>query len=408
VTAFERPSPLRGSPPRTPSGPRGVAVLGSTGSIGVSTLEVVAAFPHRFRVTAIAAGRNLALVREQVRRFRPRLVSVARAEDADALRAELAAEGGRAPQVLAGEEGAVAVASHAPAQVVVSAMVGAVGLRPTLAAIKRGVRVAVANKEPLVIAGHLCREEARRSGAVLFPVDSEHSAIFQVLRGQRAEEISRIFLTGSGGSCRLVADLGAVTVEQALSHPNWRMGAKVTIDSATLMNKGLEVIEARWLFDLPAERIEVLIHGESVVHSLVELVDGSVLAQLAVPDMRLPIGYALSFPERLPLDELDAKLQRLDLCRLGRLSFAAPDRDRFPCLRLAYDALARGGTAPAVLSAANEVAVAAFLRGALRFDQIPRVVEETLSAHAVGGGETLEQLLEADAWARAEAERLAP
>jgi 1-deoxy-D-xylulose-5-phosphate reductoisomerase len=378
-----------------------VALLGSTGSIGVSTLGVVAAHPERFRVVALAAGRNTRLLLEQVRRFRPRLVSLARPEDGEALLASLVSDAQEPPEVLSGEAGALAVAACAEAEVVVSAMVGAAGLRPTLCAIRRGCRVALANKESLVVAGRLCREEARRSGASLLPVDSEHSAIFQALLGHRAEEVTRLILTGSGGPCHHLRDLSEVTVEQALRHPIWSMGPKVTIDSATLMNKGLEVIEAHWLFGIPAGRIEVLIHPESIVHSLVEYVDGSMLAQMAPPDMRLPIAYALSFPERLSLPDLP----RLDLASLGQLTFETPSTKRFPCLELAYRALSLGGTAPAVLSAANEVAVGAFLRGGLRLSQIPSVIERTLQAHQVSAGEELEELLEADAWAREEAIR---
>jgi 1-deoxy-D-xylulose-5-phosphate reductoisomerase len=382
---------------------KGIAILGSTGSIGASALEVVAAAPDRFRVVGLAAGRNIALLAEQVRRFRPGLVSVHLPED----RAELVDRLGDSPaaaelEILAGGEGAVAVASHPGAQVVLCAIVGAVGLRPTLAAIRRGATVAIANKEPLVVAGQLCVEEALRAGATLLPVDSEHSAIFQALRGHRPQDVRRLLLTGSGGPFRTAQDLGAVTVEQALAHPTWSMGPKISIDSATLMNKGLEVIEARWLFDVHAERIEVVIHPESIVHSMVEYVDGSVLAQLSEPDMRIPIAYALAYPERLAL-----AWPRLELTRLARLTFEPPDQARFPCLRLAYQALEQGATYPAVLNAANEVAVEAFLQRRIRFVEIGPIIERTLADHCPGGDPgSVETLLEADAWARRHAETL--
>ncbi len=385
--------------PGRPGG-KGVALLGSTGSIGASALEVIAAFPGAFHVVALAAGRNLDLLAAQARRFRPRLVSVARPEDQDALRERLAGLE-PAPALVCGEAGAVQVASHPDAEIVLCAMVGAVGLAPTLAAIRRGVRVAIANKEPLVVAGRLCVEEARRHGATLLPVDSEHSAVYQSLCGHRAEDVRRLLLTGSGGPFRTVTDLASVTVEQALSHPTWSMGPKITVDSATLMNKGLEVIEARWLFGVEPQRIQVLIHPESIVHSMVEYVDGSIVAQLGPPDMRLPIGYALGYPARLPLE-----LPPLDLARVGCLHFEEPGHERFPCLGLAYRALEAGGTAPAVMNAANEVAVGAFLERRASFTAIPRVIEETLGRHRPLPGDDLAQLLEADAWAREEARRL--
>jgi len=373
---------------------KGVAILGSTGSIGVNALEVVAAAPERFHVVALAAGHNVDRLAEQVRRHRPRLISVADEDHLRQLRRRLSG----APtdlELMCGAEGATAVASHEDASVVLCAMVGAIGLQPTLAALQRGKTVAVANKEPLVMAGQLCVEQARRHGAVLLPVDSEHSAIFQSLRGHRREEVHRLLLTGSGGPFRTVADLRQVTLEQALAHPTWSMGPKITIDSATLMNKGLEVIEARWLFDLEADQIEVLIHPQSVVHSLVEYVDGSVLAQLGTADMRIPIAYALAYPQRMPL-----QLPRLDLTQIGPLTFEAPDRGRFPCLSLAYQALASGPTHPAVLNAANEVAVAAFRQHRISFVQIPSVIERTLAAHQPPPECTLESLLAVDAWAR--------
>jgi 1-deoxy-D-xylulose-5-phosphate reductoisomerase len=389
-----------------------LAILGSTGSIGEQTLSVAEAFPERFRVTALAAGRRVEKLAAQVRRLRPELVAVADAEAAGALRAALGAD---APKIEWGEAGLEAVATH-DADLVVSALVGAVGLRPTLAAIRAGRDVALANKEVLVAAGALVLREVRAYGVRLLPVDSEHSAIFQVLAGQRRADLRRIVLTASGGPFRTwtAERIAAATIEQALAHPNWNMGPKITIDSATLMNKGLEVIEARWLFDVPAERIDVVVHPQSVVHSLVEMEDGSWLAQLGVPDMRGPIAVALAWPERLPLLDAGgplADLAQLDLAATGRLDFEAPDPVRFPCLGLAYAALAADEAAPAALNAANEVAVAAFLDGRITFPEIAATNAAVLEAHrARAGGAVLRDLgdvVEADAWARARArERL--
>jgi 1-deoxy-D-xylulose-5-phosphate reductoisomerase len=373
-----------------------LAVLGSTGSIGEQTLAVAEAFPERFRVVALAAGRNVARLAEQVRRFRPERVSVAGEEQAAELR-QCLRDG---PPVGVGEAGLEAVAVH-PADLVVAGLVGAVGLRPTLAAIAAGRDVALANKEVLVMAGALVVREVARRRVRLLPVDSEHSAVFQVLAGQRPEDVARIVLTASGGPFRTWPEerMARATVQEALRHPNWEMGPKITVDSATLMNKGLEVIEARWLFDVAPERVDVVVHPESIVHSLVELVDGSVLAQLGVPDMRVPIALALSFPERLPL-----AASRLDLAALGALRFEPPDTKRFPALELAYAALRGGEAAPAVLNAANEVAVAAFLEGSLPFPGIARVDGEVLNAFlarpAGGALRDLADVLEADGWGR--------
>ncbi len=379
-----------------------LSVLGSTGSIGEQTLDVVAAFPDRYRIVALAAGRNTEKLAAQVRRFRPGLVSVADAAAAESLGERLPA-GGPRPEVHVGAAGLEAVA-RADADLVVSALVGAVGLRPTLAAIEAGRDVALANKEVLVMAGAPVLRAVRARGVSLLPVDSEHSAIFQALAGQRGEDVARLILTASGGPFRTwsAERIAEAKVADALNHPNWDMGPKITVDSATLMNKGLEVIEARWLFDTPPERVDVVVHPQSIVHSLVEFVDGSVLAQLGLPDMRVPIAVALAHPERLPL-----ALERLDLAALSRLDFEPPDRSRFPCLELAFDALRGGETAPAVLNAANEVAVAAFLEGAIAFPAIAAVNAEVLGAH-VGraGGDTardLQDVLDADAWARARA-----
>ena len=388
-----------------PAGPRRLAVLGSTGSVGEQALGVAAAFPERFSVTALAAGRCVAKLADQVRRFRPALVSVA---DAEAARELAVALGADAPRIAWGEAGLEAVATHS-ADLVVAALVGALGLAPTLAAIRAGRDVALANKEVLVMAGALVLREARARGVRILPVDSEHSAIFQALAGQRAEDLARIVLTASGGPFRSwPADrIAAASVEQALAHPNWMMGPKITIDSATLMNKGLEVIEARWLFDVGPERVEVIVHPQSVVHSLVEMRDGSWLAQLGVPDMRVPIAVALAHPERLPL--LAGGVERLDLAKVARLDFEAPDPVRFPCLGLAYAALASDELAPAVLNAANEEAVAAFLAGRIPFPAIADTNAAVLGAHRAGGTlRDVRDVLEVDVWARVRAgERLA-
>jgi 1-deoxy-D-xylulose-5-phosphate reductoisomerase len=364
---------------------RSFALLGSTGSVGVSTLALVERFPDRFRAVALAAGRNMQVLAEQVRRHRPDLVSVADEASAADLRQR------------------VAVATHPEADLVLSALVGALGLVPTLAAVHAGKHVALANKEVLVVAGELVTRAARDKGVDLLPVDSEHNAIFQALQGQRRSDVKRIVLTASGGPflSRSAAELADVTVAEALNHPTWKMGPKITIDSATLMNKGLEVIEARWLFDVEADRIDVVIHPQSIVHSMVEYIDGSVLAQMAVPDMTIPIAYALAYPERLPLDYL----RPLDLPAAGTLTFVAPDRQRFPCLDLAYRALRAGGTMPAVLNAANEIAVARFLAEDLAYREIPTLVAAVMDAHELAPASNLDVLLAADGWAREAARR---
>ncbi|NRA08204.1 MAG: 1-deoxy-D-xylulose-5-phosphate reductoisomerase [Myxococcales bacterium] len=378
-----------------------VSILGSTGSVGVQTLEVMASFPERYQVMALAAGRNVERLAEQVQRFRPELVSVAEASAAQELRSRL---NGQAVEILVGEEGLEAVAVH-EADLVMAALVGAVGLAPTLAAIRAGRDVALANKEVMVMSGALVLREVRAHGVALVPVDSEHSAIFQALSGAPRDSLQRLILTASGGPFLSWSadEIAQASVEQALAHPNWDMGPKISIDSATLMNKGLEVIEARWLFDVPPERIDVVVHPQSIVHSLVEFVDTSVIAQLGLPDMRVPISVALAHPERLPLD-----LPQLDLARCGRLDFEEPDRKRFPCLDLAFEALAVSEAAPAILNAANEVSVAAFLAGRIRFLEIAAANAAVLNAHVAGGGSgalsDLEDVLAADAWARERAE----
>ncbi|MFI5320429.1 MAG: 1-deoxy-D-xylulose-5-phosphate reductoisomerase [Myxococcota bacterium] len=373
-----------------------LALLGSTGSIGEQTLAVVAEFPARYQVTALAAGKQIDKLAAQVRRFRPQLVAVGDEAGARALRAQL---GGDAPAIEVGAQGLIAVA-EAPADCVVSGLVGAVGLAPTLAAIRKGRDIALANKEVLVMAGALVRREVERHAVTLLPVDSEHSGAFQALAGQRREDVAKLVLTASGGPFRTwsAEQMERATVAEALKHPNWAMGPKITIDSATLANKALEVIEARWLFDLPAEKVGVVVHPQSIVHALVEYVDGSVLAQLGMPDMRVPISLALAWPERLPL-----ALPRLDLAQTKRLDFEPPDPKRFPCLELAWAALAGGEAAPAVFNAANEVAVAAFLAGELPFPAIARTNARVIGAHlAAGGGalSSLDDVLAVDADAR--------
>jgi 1-deoxy-D-xylulose-5-phosphate reductoisomerase len=372
-----------------------LAVLGSTGSIGVTTLDLVARFPERFAAVSLAAGRNVERLAEQVRRFRPRLVATADGEAAAALRAAVPDFGG---EILAGLEGIEQVAVAPEADLVISALVGALGLRPTLRAIEAGKDVALANKEVLVVAGELVQEAARRARVNVFPLDSEHNAIYQAMHGHRRSDVRRIILTASGGPFLRTPreELRTVTTAQALQHPTWKMGSKITIDSSTLMNKGLEVIEAHWLFGLPPEQIDVVIHPQSIVHSLVEYVDGSVLAQLGIPDMSIPISYILAYPERLPLTHLPS----LDLVQAGRLEFVAPDLERFPCLGLAYRALRLKGTAPAVLNAANEVLVDAFLHGRIGYLDIPRIAHAVLERHALVAHPALGELLAADAWAR--------
>jgi 1-deoxy-D-xylulose-5-phosphate reductoisomerase len=372
-----------------------LAILGSTGSIGVTTLDLVARFPERFEIVALAAGRNVRRLAEQARRFRPRVLAAGSTAAADALRRELPEF---ADRIECGADGLSAVATAADADLVVSALVGAVGLEPTLSAIRSGKDVALANKEVLVVAGELITAEARTAGVQVFPLDSEHNAIFQALQGHCRDEVRRLVLTASGGPFlhRPRHTFASVTRDEALRHPTWKMGDKITIDSATLMNKGLEVIEARWLFDVAVENIDVLIHPQSVVHSMVEYMDGSVLAQLGIPDMAIPISYALAYPERLPLDHLPS----LDLAAAGRLEFAAPDLEKFPCLGLAYEALRAGGAAPAVLNAANEVAVAAFLSGHIAFVDIPAILAAVLNAHRPVAAASLEALLQEDRRAR--------
>ncbi|HEX9291836.1 MAG TPA: 1-deoxy-D-xylulose-5-phosphate reductoisomerase [Anaeromyxobacteraceae bacterium] len=375
-----------------------LAILGSTGSIGVQALDVVARAPGRFEVTALAAGKNAERAAEQVRRFRPRVVAMSDRSAARKLRELL---GRDAPEILEGDEGVAAAAALPDVDLVLAAIAGGAGLRSTAAAIEAGKAVGLANKESMVLAGELLMARAAARGVTILPVDSEHSAIFQSLAGHDRAHVRRLLLTASGGPLRTVGarELADVTPARALKHPNWSMGDKITIDSATLMNRGLEVIEARWLFDIDPRRIDIVVHPESIVHSMVEYVDGSVVAQLGVSDMRGPISYALAFPERLRLD-----LPPLDLSRLGRLTFEPPDPVRFPAFTLAYRALEMGGTAPAVLSGADEAAVAAFLAGRCGFTRIAQVCEEVLEAHVVEPLRSVEQALAASDWGRSEAE----
>jgi 1-deoxy-D-xylulose-5-phosphate reductoisomerase len=373
-----------------------LAILGSTGSIGEQTLDVVAAHPNRFQVVSLAAGRRVDRLIEQARLFKPRVVSVADPAEVPAIQTAL----GREVEVVSAEPGLLAVATES-ADLVVAGLVGAVGLPPVLAAIRAGRSIGLANKEVMVMAGAIVRREAEARGVDIIPIDSEHSAIFLCLAGSRTNEIERLILTCSGGPFRTWSPekIAEATVEQALAHPNWSMGDKISIDSATLMNKGLEVIEARWLFDVPAERVDVVVHPQSIVHSLVEYCDRSVLAQLGLPDMRVPIAVALAHPDRIELD-----LPRLELAELARLDFERPDRERFPCLDLAYRAVSGSEAGPAVLNAANEIAVAAFLERQIDFPAIAELNAAVLSAHLKDHlGERLDDLeavLAADGWAR--------
>lgn len=374
-----------------------IVILGSTGSIGTNTLDIVAKFPGKFQVVGLTAGSNVEKMEEQIRTYAPALVALSDESAADRLRTRCK---GLRTTILGGVEGLVKTATMPDADLVISAIVGGAGLVPTLAAIKAGKSIALANKEPMVMAGRLMQEEARKAGVRIFPVDSEHSALFQSMEGHRVADIKRLILTASGGPLWnwTKEQMREVTVEQALKHPNWKMGPKITIDSATLMNKGLEVVEARWLFDIAAAQIEVVVHRESIIHSLVEYTDRSVIAQLGLPDMRTPIAYAMNYPERIPLD-----LPSLDLAQVGALSFCNPDHDRFPCLGFGYDALRIGGTMPAVLNAANEIAVQAFLDRQIRFEGIPETIRRTMDAHRPTEVACLDDALRADAWARAKA-----
>jgi 1-deoxy-D-xylulose-5-phosphate reductoisomerase len=375
-----------------------VSILGSTGSIGQSTLSVIESLKDRFHVGGLAAGRDLTTLAEQVGKYRPALVSVANQHDVGALRDRLRDSGvDPFPEIVWGEEGLIAVACQGGVDIVVSATVGAVGFLPTYKALSAGRRVCLANKETLVMAGELMTRAARESGAELLPVDSEHNALHQCMRGEQVREVKQLILTASGGPFRnsTLEQLQRATVEEALAHPTWQMGSKITIDSATLMNKGLEVIEAGWLFGFTADRISVAVHPQSIVHSMIEMVDGSIIAQLGITDMRLMIQYALTYPERLP-----TALPALGIDKLSKLEFFEPDLKRFPCLRLAYDAMREGGTMPAAMSAANEIAVAAFLERRIGFMGIPATIAATMEAHRTAPCSSIEAVIDADRWAR--------
>ncbi len=380
---------------------RGIAILGSTGSIGCNTFRVLEALgPEKFRVVALAAGRNVAKLVEQIALHEPELVSVENGVR-EQLKVALSNLDLKVPQIVTGEDGLVQVATHPEADCLVSATVGAVGFVPTLRALEAGKRVALANKETLVMAGELMTRAAEQSGAEILPVDSEHNALHQCLRGETAAEVRRIILTASGGPFRKhdKAAIQSATVAEALQHPTWSMGAKITIDSATLMNKGLEVIEAHWLFGFGADEISIVVHPESIVHSMIEMIDGSVIAQLGVTDMRHAIQYALTYPERH-----DSDLPSLDLARLSSLHFEEPDLERFPCISLAYRALRTGGTLPAAMNAANEEAVQAFINEQVSFADIPQIIESVMDGHQTSDVKDLAAVVDADRSARASAQ----
>lgn len=373
-----------------------IAILGSTGSIGLSALDVIGKNPRHFQVVALAAGQNVKLLKGQIEIFKPKMVSVSTKEKALQLRQSLTLN--NKTKILYGKEGLGEIAAFPEAKIVVSAISGAAGLLPTLAAIEAGKDIALANKETMVMAGEIVNRRAKLKKVKILPVDSEHSAIFQCLQGENINNLKRIILTASGGPFLNfnANQLKQVRLSQALKHPRWKMGKKITIDSATLMNKGLEVIEAKWLFHLDIGKIDVLIHPQSIVHSMIELIDGSVLAQMGIPDMKIPISYALTYPERILND-----LSSLNLLKTERLEFRTPDTKKFPCLRLAYEAGLCGGTAPAVLNAGNEIAVAAFLDQKIKFVDLPGIIDKILDAHVCRMHPSLEDILEADFWARA-------
>jgi 1-deoxy-D-xylulose-5-phosphate reductoisomerase len=371
-----------------------IALLGSTGSIGVSTLALVREFPDRFKIYGMAAGRNLTLLAKQIMEFGPRCVAIQREEDVPRLRRLI---GKKRVEILFGESGAATVAAAAEVDVVLAAIVGGAGLMPSLKGLLAGKEIALANKEALVMAGEIFVDAAKKKGVRLLPVDSEHSAIFQCLQGNQRADVDKIILTASGGPFLRtpLSDLAKVSVAQALKHPNWKMGQKITIDSATMMNKGLEVIEARWEFDIAPGAIEVVIHPQSVVHSMVRYQDGAIMAQLGIPDMRIPIAYALAFPNRLK-----GSWRPLDLTAHGELNFLPVEKKRFPALSLAYDALREGGTMPTVLNAANEIAVEAFLAGRIGFREIHRIINKTMDQHVNRRAREIGEILEIDRWSR--------
>ncbi len=376
-----------------------ITLLGSTGSIGISALDVIENNPERFCVVALAAGDNIGLLIKQIEKFHPQIVYLKTKEKAVILKSNIKSN----VEVLYGKEGIKEVASFPEADIVISAISGAAGLMPTLAAIEAGKDVALANKETMVIAGEIVTRVSKKKGVKILPVDSEHSAIFQCLEGQKSDFLKKIILTASGGPFRTMTknQLQRVKPKQALKHPNWKMGKKITIDSASLMNKGLEVIEAKWLFDVQISQIDVLVHPQSIVHSMVEFIDGSILAQMGIPDMRMPIAYALSYPERI-----ENSLPPLNLIKNGKMEFMKPDTKMFPCLKLAYDAGIAGGTNPAVLNAANEVAVEKFINGKIKFTNIPKIIEKVLSLHDIVNEPSLEEIIQADKWARQQVQKI--
>ena len=372
-----------------------IAILGSTGSIGCSSLKVIEAHPEAYQVTALAAGKNIDLLAEQIRKFRPLVVAVLGDQEAESLKERLG--GAQGTRIVSGRQGFIHLATLDEVDTVISAITGAAGLVPTYAAIRAGKNIALANKETMVMAGPLVMEEAKRRGVAVLPVDSEHSAILQCLQGHARDDVRRVILTASGGPFKDFSheEMEKVTPEQALKHPNWNMGPKITVDSATLMNKGLELIEAKWLFELDIHQIHILIHPQSVVHSMVEYRDGSIIAQLGIPDMVTPISYALSYPRHV-----DTPLRPLDLEEVGTLRFMKADTRKFRCLELALRAAEIGDSMPAVLNGANEVAVDLFLKGRIGFLQIPSLIERTMDAHRPFVIDRIEKVMEADAWAR--------
>ena len=380
---------------------KSLALLGSTGSIGKNTLRIVDQFPDHFNIKTMTAKNNVQLLAEQIKTFRPEMVAVYDEKASKELRALLPSSSG--VKIMQGTDGYCAAASWSGADMTIGAMVGAAGLHPILAAIDAGKEIALANKETLVMAGSLVTSAAADKGLHLLPIDSEHSAIFQCLQGHRRSDLEKILLTASGGPFLNLpaSDFSRITPQQALKHPNWEMGAKITIDSATLMNKGLEVIEAKWLFDLNVEKIEVIVHPQSIIHSMVAFCDGSMLAQMGIPDMQEAIAYALSYPERIPLGQ-----PLPNLSEMGQLTFQDADLSKFPCLGIAFDACREGGTLPVVLNAANEVAVEAFLSEKIRFTGIAKVIDAVMNVHNLIQEPDLETILDADAWARQEAQSL--
>ena len=376
-----------------------ISLLGSTGSIGVNTLDVVERYPEKFQVCALSAGSNVELFARQIRKFKPRLVALFDVTKIDILR-ELVAD--LDVEIVSGPEGLVSVASFLDADLVVSGVVGSVGLLPALSALRAGKNLALANKETLVIAGELVLQEAELTNAKVIPIDSEHSAIFQALNGEKPERIKKIILTASGGPFRTFSlkQMENITVKEALNHPNWSMGAKITIDSSTMMNKGLEYIEAKWLFGVNTN-VEVIVHAQSIIHSMIEFVDTSIIAQLGIPDMRVPIAYALTYPDRFV-----SELPSLDLALMGDLTFEAPDLERFPCLQLAMDAMKTGETMPAVLNAANEVAVQAFLDEQIPYKEISEIIRMVMHNHHPVPLKELQNILDADLWAREESTKI--